>query len=73
MSTTYESMAIDIFLNGGNIAEIMKKHGVEFLQGKGNKDFSSAFRKGVDLGRGKFEREMMHAGIELAKVCRVMK
>lgn len=69
MNTPHESMAMDIFFNGGKIEEILNKHGMKLKPKADNNKFIAAFTRGIDKGRGKFEREMMHAGIELEKVC----
>ena len=67
----FESMAQDIFFNGGKVEEILSRHGMELLNGKHNGDFIRAFNSGIQKGRGKFEREMMEAGLSLSNVCRI--
>jgi hypothetical protein len=70
METKFERLAMNIFFNGGNIEELLRKNGLALREGKTNSDFVKAFRDGIEQGGGKFEREMMFAGKKLAKVCK---
>jgi len=69
MNNKYETLAMQIFFNGRLDDAMMKKANVEFKPGKERADVIRAFNKGWSAGAGKFEREAMMAGNEIAKVC----
>jgi len=70
MASKHEQMAAVIFFHGGKVEDILAQHGMVLLKGKTPQDFITAFRQGMEKGRGKFEREMMHAGEALESVCK---
>jgi hypothetical protein len=70
MNNKFEALAMNLFFEGAFTPEMMKKHGVELKEGKERADVIRAYNKGCIAGRGKFEREAMMAGKEIAKVCK---
>lgn len=69
----FEELAQTMFFSGGTISELLSSKGLELIEGKTTGDVVDAFSKGMKRGAGKFEREMLEAGIALKAVCRVSK